>query len=175
MNTLCFKIASMIKRANPQETSSIEIMQYSLSIILNSLLIIFISFFIGWSTGSIATTAIALFGFAILRFISGGKHLKSATACNIISIILCSSLPHITFLSEQHFILINMFSLIIIVIFAPNPDANVHVPLRYYPLLKVLSVLMVSSNLFIQSHVLGLAFFAQSLTIISLPKKETVK
>lgn len=171
MNTLSFRIASIIKRANPQETSSIEIMQYSLNIIFNSVLIVTLSLFIGCLTGSIAATATALFGFAFLRLMSGGKHLKSATACNIISITLCSSLPHITLLSEQHFMTINMFSLIIVLIFAPNPDANVQVPLRYYPLLKIISVLMIVSNLFIHSHVLGLAFLAQSLTIITLPKK----
>lgn len=171
MNILSYKIASLIKQTNPEETSSIEIMQYSLNIILNSLVIVITSLLIGWLTGNVAGTATALFGFAFLRFTSGGKHLKTATACNIISITLCSSLPHLAFLIENHLWIINISSLIIMLIFAPNPDANVPIPLRWYPLLKVVSVLMVTTNFFIHSSVLGLAFLAQSLTVISTPRR----
>ncbi|WP_342478503.1 accessory gene regulator B family protein [Paenibacillus sp. FSL H7-0350] len=171
MNILSNKIASIIKQTNPQETSSIEIMQYSLNIILNSLVIIISSLLIGWFTGSVGETATVLFGFAFLRFMSGGKHLKTATACNAISITLCSSLPHLSFLIENQLWIINLSSFIIMLIFAPNPDANVRIPLRIYPFLKVISLMMVTSNFFICSSVLGLAFFAQSLTVISLPKR----
>ena len=173
MNILSYKIASIIKQANPQETSSIEVMQYALNIILNSLVIVISSLFIGWLTGSFAGTATALFGFAFLRFMSGGKHLKTATACNIISITLCSSLPHLTFLVENHLWIINMSSLILMLLFAPNPDANVQIPVRWYPFMKIISVLMVASNFFILSSVLGLAFLAQSLTVISLARRRT--
>ena len=171
MNILSYKIASIIKQSNPQETSSIEVMQYALNIILNCLVIVTGSLSIGWLTGSIAGTATSLFGFAFLRFMSGGKHLKSAAACNIVSISLCSSLPHLTFLIENHLWIINISSLVLMLIFAPNPDANVQIHVRWYPLMKVISIGMVLSNFFILSSVLGLAFLAQSLTVISIPRR----
>lgn len=171
MNILSYKIALKIKQANPEETSSIEVMQYSLNIILNSLVIVTISLLIGWLTGRFAGTAVALFGFAFLRFVSGGKHLTTAAACNIFSISLCVSIPHLTFIIEDHLWIINILSLIIVLIFAPNPDANVQIPLRWYPLMKVISSLIVLSNFFILSSVLGLAFLAQSLTVISQQRR----
>lgn len=167
MNILSYKLASRIKQSNPQETSSIEIMQYALNIILNSLLIISTSFLIGWLTGSLADTAVSLFSFAILRFFSGGKHLKTATACNIFSILLCSSIPHLSFLIKDHLLIINGLCIVIMLLFAPNPDVNAQVSIRWYPWMKATSVTLVALNFFIHSPVLGLAFSAQSLTVIS--------
>lgn len=173
MNTLSFKIACMIKQANPQETSSIEVMQYALNIILNSLIIIITSLTIGWFTDSLGDTSVSLFSFAILRFFSGGKHLKTAAACNIFSITLCVSIPHFSYLIQDYLWIVNIIILILMLIFAPNPDANAQIPLRWYPLLKIISVLLAVSNFVVHSPVIGLAFLAQSLTVISLERRKS--
>ncbi len=170
MNTLSYKLATIIKQANPQETGSVEVMQYALNLILNSLLIVTVSLLIGWFTGSFAGTAIVLFSFAVLRFFSGGKHLKTAAACNVFTITLCSSLPHISYLFKDNIWLINIASILLILAFAPNPDVNAQIPHHWYPWMKLISALMVGANFLIASDVIALAFFAQCLTIIS-PKK----
>lgn len=174
MNILSYKLAAAIKQANPKETSSIEVMQYALNIILNTLLIVTVSLLIGWFSGSFTSTAITLISFAILRFFSGGRHLKTAAACNIFSITLCSSLPHISYLVQDHLWLINMSTLILILAFAPNPDVNAQISLHWYPWMKLVSGLMVAANFFISSPVLGLAFFAQSLTVISIKNRRSL-
>lgn len=170
MNTLSYKLATIIKQSNPQETGSVEVMQYALNLILNSLLIVIVSLLIGWFTGSFADTAIVLFSFALLRFFSGGKHLKTAAACNVFSITLCSSLPHISYLFTDNLWLINIASLLLILAFAPNPDVNAQIPLHWYPWMKAVSVLLVGSNFLFASNVIALAFFAQCLTIITTKK-----
>ncbi|WP_249899725.1 accessory gene regulator B family protein [Paenibacillus sp. PK3_47] len=172
MNTLSYRIASLIKQANPQETSSIEVMQYALNIILNSLLIVTGSLFIGLLTGSLPTTAAALFSFGIIRFFSGGRHLTTAAACNIFSITLCASIPHLAFLIENHLWIINIICWIIMLIFAPNPDANANIPLHWYPWMKVIALLLVSANFFVHSAVIGLAFLVQSLTLIPMKRRD---
>ncbi|WP_019909697.1 accessory gene regulator B family protein [Paenibacillus sp. HW567] len=172
MNIFSYKLAATIKRSNPQETSSIEIMQYALNIILNTLLIIITSLIIGWATGSLTDTAVSLFSFAVLRSFSGGLHLKTATACNIFSITLCTSIPHLSFLIKDHLWIYNAFSLFLMLLFAPNPDANVQISQRSYPLMKLIAVLLVATNFFIHSSVLGLAFLAQSLTVIPLERRK---
>lgn len=170
MNTLSHRLAAAIKQANPEETSSIEVMQYALSIILNSLLIVTFSLLIGWFTGEISNTAIALSSFAILRFFSGGRHLKTAAACNFFSITLCTLLPHLAPSITDTLWVFNVVSLILILAFAPNPDVNAQIPLHWYPWMKLISVLMVAANFFIASSVIGLAFVVQSLTVITLKK-----
>ncbi|WP_313639791.1 accessory gene regulator B family protein [Paenibacillus sp.] len=166
MNHLAFRIVSAIKKTNPEQTHSIEVMQYALSIILNTLFIITVSLLIGGFTGQLMGTLIALLSFGLLRMCSGGAHLKTARACNITSIFICSLIPHLTSLSHSYLIWINLFSLISMVLFAPNPDRNAQLSKDWYLGLKLLSIMLVLSNFWINSSVIGLAFFIQSLTVI---------
>lgn len=166
MNSLANRIAITIKNANPEETHSVEVMQYSLGIILNTLLIIAGTAIIGFISGTFAECITFLFCFSILRLASGGHHLKTAMACNIVTTILSTLLPSLIIFSDSALWIANTISLIIIVIFAPNPDKNARIPTSIYPLLKLISILMVSSNFFLQSAVIGLAFIVQSLTVI---------
>lgn len=171
METLAYKIANSIKKLNPEETHSIEIMQYSLAIILNTLLIFMTSALLGWVTGKLEETIIVFFSLSLLRMLSGGVHFRTARACNIFSIMVCTLIPHFSSYTIDFIWLTNCLSLVIIILFAPNPDPNSQIPLRLYPVLKVLSILIVTTNFFITSSVIGLVFLVQSLTIIPLQRR----
>ncbi|MFC6649843.1 accessory gene regulator B family protein [Paenibacillus rhizoplanae] len=93
MNLLASRIAVKIKNANPEETHSIEIMQYSLGIIFNTLLIIVSTAIISLTWGHFAESITFLLCFSILRLASGGFHLKTTMACNIVTILLSTLLP----------------------------------------------------------------------------------
>ncbi|MBW4081787.1 accessory gene regulator ArgB-like protein [Paenibacillus sp. S150] len=175
MNILANKIAVAIKRANPEQTHSIEIMQYSLGILLNTLFSFAVSLLIAWLTGKTAETLLFFFSFAILRMCSGGFHLKTALACNTVSIVLCTTLPHFSVLPANIVIILNCFNLLTMLLFAPSPDVNVKISATAAPLLKAISVLLVGCNFFIGSSVIGLAFFTQSLTVITLKGRETIE
>ncbi|AIQ53801.1 accessory gene regulator ArgB-like protein [Paenibacillus sp. FSL R7-0331] len=172
MNTLSHKIAAAIKKANPEETYSVEIMQYSLGIILNTLLIITATAMIGLLTGHFGEFMTFLLSCSILRLTSGGFHLKTARACNLFSILLCTLIPYLFSFSGAALTVINMTSLLIMLLFAPNPDTNARMPVKLYPLLKIISILLVSLNFFIHSSVIGLAFIVQSLTVIPWIRRE---
>lgn len=171
MNTLSHKIALTINKHNPEHTSSIEVMQYALNIIMNTLLILIISLLVGLFTGRLIETALVLLSFSTLRFFSGGAHLKTAKACNIFSIILCTAIPHLVFFVKDLFWIVNGISLILMFLFAPHPDMNAQIPSNRYPVMKLISILLVFSNFFIYSSVIGLAFLAQSLTVIPLKRR----
>ncbi|MDF9840459.1 accessory gene regulator B [Paenibacillus sp. PastF-1] len=172
MNTIPNRIAVAIKRANPEETSSVEVMQYSLGIILNTLFIIIATATVGLLTGHFGKFMTFLLSCSILRLTSGGFHLKTARACNLFSIGLCTLIPYLFSFSGMTLTIINIISLLIMLLFAPNPDKNARMPLRIYPLLKLLSVLLVILNFFIHSSVIGLAFIVQSLTVIPWIRRE---
>lgn len=174
MNTLAYRIAVAIKKADPDRTHSIEVMQYSLAILLNTGLIVAASLFIGWSTGELASTLLVLIGLGGLRMASGGTHFKSVWACNIVSVLLCAGIPHVPVYPETLLFLINLTNLTVMIAFAPRPDANVAIPAKMYPLLKWTSIGLVSSNFIIGSHVIGLAFLVQSLTVIPWRKGGTI-
>ncbi|MBP2111378.1 accessory gene regulator ArgB-like protein [Paenibacillus silagei] len=173
MNLLANKIAISIKNANPEETHSVEIMQYSLGIILNTLLIIVSTAVIGLFAGRFAECMLFLLSFCTLRLASGGFHLKTAMACNIATTLLSTLLPSLIILSESGFWVASSFSLIMMILFAPNPDRNARIPASIYPLLKLISIVMVFTNFFLQSTVLGLAFLVQSLTVIPWTRRQT--
>lgn len=173
MNSLAYKIAVSIKNANPEETHSIEVMQYSLGIIINTLIIIVFTAIIGLTLGSFTDCLIFLLFFCALRLSSGGFHLKTALACNIVTTLLSTTLPTFVTLSNSALWFANILSLIIIITFAPNPDKNARIPASIYPLLKLVSIAIVLSNFFLHSTVIGLAFLIQSLTIIPWIRRRT--
>ncbi|WP_379128870.1 accessory gene regulator ArgB-like protein [Paenibacillus sp. sgz500958] len=172
MNTLAYKIALMIKRANPEQTHSVEVMNYALGIILNTMFIIVISGLIGLITGAWHETMLFLCAFSILRLCSGGFHMKTARACNVISILLCTITPYFSSLLDETVFGINLFCLTAMILFAPQPDIHSQIPKKLYPTLKILSVLLVGSNFVLNSSVIGLAFLAQSLTVIFAKREE---
>ncbi|AJS61748.1 hypothetical protein UB51_25650 [Paenibacillus sp. IHBB 10380] len=173
MKTLAYRIAESIKRTDPERTHSIEVMQYALGIILNTLFIFITSLLLGWATGRMGDTLLVFFAIAILRMCSGGTHLKSVWACNIVSIVICTGIPLLSLLFDDVLLYINAVSLVVMLLFAPRPDANVHISRGAYPWLKVISVLLVALNFIIGSSVVGLAFLVQSLTIIPLRRRKT--
>ncbi|WP_420800401.1 accessory gene regulator ArgB-like protein [Paenibacillus piscarius] len=173
MNSLANRIAVSIKEANPEETHSVEVMEYSLGIILNTLLIIVCTAIIGLFLGHFAECTAFLFCFCILRLSSGGFHLKTALACNIVTTLLSTILPTFVTLSTSALWIANILSLIIIITFAPNPDKNARIPASIYPLLKLVSIAIVLSNFFLHSAVIGLAFLIQSLTVIPWTRRRT--
>ncbi|MFC3745742.1 accessory gene regulator ArgB-like protein [Paenibacillus sp. GCM10012306] len=171
MNKLAYKISSLIKNTNPEETSSVEVMQYALNIILNSILIFLGTLLISWLLGNLNESIIFIIFFSSLRFLSGGFHLKTATACNIVTILLCTLTPYLITFPNNRVWIINLISLLIMFLFAPNPDKNAQIQPQLYPTLKILSIILVSLNFFISSTVIGLAFLVQSLTIIPLKRR----
>ncbi|MEK3878719.1 MULTISPECIES: accessory gene regulator ArgB-like protein [unclassified Paenibacillus] len=173
MNLLANRIAVTIKNANPEETHSIEIMQYALGIILNTLLIIVSTAVIGLIAGRLTECLTFLLSFCFLRLASGGFHLKTAMACNIVTTLLSTLLPSLIAFSEFGLWIANSASLLIMILFAPNPDKNARIPASIYPILKLVSIVMVSSNFLLQSTVLGLAFLVQSLTVIPWTRRQT--
>ncbi|WP_397386730.1 accessory gene regulator ArgB-like protein [Paenibacillus sp. MMS20-IR301] len=166
LNSLALKISIAIKRINPEETVSIEIMKYSLGIILNTLLTFIVSLSIGFILGNFFDTLIFYISLSLLRVFSGGIHLKTAAACNIVTILICCMTPYLFQLSDNQLLYGTILCIILMLLFAPNPDKNTQIPKKWYPLLKSISLILVGLNFFIGSSVIGLAFLVQSVTII---------
>lgn len=165
------KLALSIKQANPEKTSSTEVMTFSLILLLNALAIITCSLIIGGLTGKLVETAVTLFSFALLKFFSGGIHLKSSDTCAMVSIIGMSLLPHIP-IYDSWVLWMTSISLVIIILFAPaNMHKKARIPEKYYPLLKIISILIVASNFIINSDILAKVFILQAAMLIPLKRR----
>jgi accessory gene regulator B len=166
IENISFRIASIIKNANEENTASIEVMKYGVSILLNGIIISALSLFFGFLFGKPTETLLTMISFVMLRMASGGYHFKTANQCIIISILLMSGLPFIPINDRIEEILL-IISLIIVAVKAPsNIEMQSRIPKQYYPLLKLISALFILANFFIGSDIITKAFFIQSLLLL---------
>ncbi|WP_310550171.1 accessory gene regulator B family protein [Paenibacillus glufosinatiresistens] len=166
MRTIAFKIATAIKSANPEETASIAVLQYALSIIINSSVILIVSLVFGYISKAFMDTFITLCAVFLIRFFSGGAHFKSTTVCNLFSILLCITIPHISHFFYVPVFWLNFIFLMIVLLFAPRMDKNTLLSKNLHPYWKATSVILVLTNFDFNSPSIGLVFLVQSLFLI---------
>jgi len=173
VNTLAKRLAIGIKQVVPEAPQSVEVLSYALSFILNALYIIGASLLISLFTGKVQEVIIVLIGYALLRQVSGGIHLKSGTLCIIISTAGATALSFVSF-NHNVLLLVTAISLLLALVYAPSRiDKQTRIPSKYYPLLKLISLVIISSSFFIGSAVLASAFLLQSLTLIRKKEVQT--
>jgi accessory gene regulator B len=167
IDSMAEKIALSIKKTNEENTASVAVMKFALIIFINTFSTIFFAMLIGLLTSKPLETVLALFAYALLRIFSGGYHFKSSAQCILVSAVTISVIPHVPLNSIwSSYLLISSF--IIVSIFAPSNIKDVtRIPEKYYFVFKIISIIIVSSNFFINSYILTLAFFLQSITLLS--------
>ena len=164
---LALNMAVKIKRNIPDHTASVSVLKYSLAIILNTAFIIIGSLIISLFTGKTTNVLILLVAFALLRQVSGGIHLKSGTACAVVTTAVFTVL---SFFDANLFYtqIINSISFVLVLTYAPSRIREQYkLPKRYYPLLKVIAALFIIGSFIIHSPTLAICFLVQSLTLIS--------
>lgn len=171
IETLALRIAESIKRAEPDKTASVAVMQYALIGILNNLVTLLFLVIIGILTGALAETIFGLTMFALLRFFSGGLHLRSAMHCSIFSTLALSVAPHIP-MTREWVIGAGIVTIVILAIFAPsNIQGHARIPEKYFPLLKIVSILIASTNFLMMSSAIAIVFLIQAITTIRFERR----
>ncbi len=164
VEALALRIAEAIKKIEPDKTASVKVMKFSLELIMNSLITFFLIGVVGLITGAFGKTMMGLGAFMILRFFSGGLHLRKAMHCSLLSTLLIAAAPHIS-LSEPLIIVIGGANLILMLIFAPaNIEGHARVQRKYFPLLKLISVALVSINFVFLSSTIAWVHLIQAAT-----------
>jgi accessory gene regulator B len=159
------QIAVAIKKNVPDHPTSIAVMKHSLSFVLNTVFIISLSLLIALFTNRISEAALALLTYAILRQVSGGAHLKSGMLCVVVSTLMITVISLMSFNAEIVLIL-NVITVILALVLSPKIHRRTRIKLQYYPLLKMISVLIICTNFYFESPVLATAFFIQTLSLI---------
>ncbi|RNB59453.1 hypothetical protein EDM57_04740 [Brevibacillus gelatini] len=166
IEALAYKIAVKIKSINPNETSSIEVMKFSLIMLIGTGSAIFLSLLLASLLGSALETIIVLISFVSLRFFSGGFHFKSAELCTIFSVIGAVLIPYVP-VSDKNVFVITLISIFITALLAPiGVNQSKFFTKKHDPLLKLISIFIILLNLIIESDILAVTFFVQSLTLV---------
>lgn len=166
IDQLASRMAVAIKRSAADHPASVDVLTFSLIAILNGLSIVLLTMAVSLATGKPGEAAAALVGYALLRQMSGGIHLKSGDLCVVVSVLALTAMSFARF-DDSAVIGLTAAAAFLALIFSPSRiDGQTRIPRKYYPLLKVLSVLTVASNFLFMSSVLAVAFMVQCLTLI---------
>lgn len=163
------RITKKMKSLNPDNTGTVKDMATGLVIIINGLIIIFIVVITGILSDLLLQSLLAIFSFILLRFFSGGYHVKSSLFCSVISSLILISIPYIQ-IDNQYLLALTVFTFVIILLFAPSQmEDNVTLAKKYYLKFKMISLLIVSSNFLLQSELLAITFLIQCFLVIFHP------
>ncbi|WP_371318182.1 accessory gene regulator B family protein [Paenibacillus elgii] len=159
------KITKTIHKNYPYAASE-KVLIYSLSLLINTLTAVLATLLFCFFTGHLSEAIITIMTFLLLRYISGGFHLKSSVACCIFSTCLLIGLSHVNFEYLKYGLILDIASIIIFLFKAPEGLENVsRINPKFYPLLKILSVLCVGTNLYLHYSLLSAIFIAQAFTL----------
>ncbi|TVX91535.1 accessory gene regulator ArgB-like protein [Cohnella terricola] len=160
------KLAVSIKHAAPDHPASIEVLKFPIVAFINAISIVILSIGVALLTNRMTETIIALVGYALLRQVSGGIHIKSGELCILVSVFMITIFSMADF-TQPILMILNSISLLLVILFAPSRIENqTRIPPKYYPILKIISALMISTNFLFNSSVLSAAYFVQSMTLI---------
>ncbi|WP_256760865.1 accessory gene regulator ArgB-like protein [Cohnella sp. WQ 127256] len=163
-------IASYLKKEIPEDTPSIAVMNYSLYIIIHSLFTVVIITIISLSLNVFFETFIGLLFFVALRVFGGGYHLHNSNVCTVLTVIVICASPFIP-ISITWLIIVNIFNLVLVSIYAPrNFKGYARIPEKYYPVMKLITLLIVGSNFYWMSSTLLMVSLCYSIFLIPSQK-----
>ncbi|MBB6633765.1 accessory gene regulator B family protein [Cohnella thailandensis] len=169
---LALSIATSIKKVDEDQTPSIEVMKFSLITILHTLFTMVIIIIVGLVLGKPWVTLYGLLYFMLLRFFSGGYHLHSSLWCSVLSVVLMCAAPFIS-LSNDLIIIGNIVNLVMMAIFAPsNIKGFAQIPEKFFPILKLVSIVIVGANFFMKDPTLTIVAIFQSVLLLFKNGKE---
>jgi accessory gene regulator B len=158
--------ATKLKKAVPEHPASIAVIKFALQLFIETILTLLTAVVISSFTNKTIETLIVLIAFAILRAVSGGFHFKTAAAC-ILSTSIGANIAAFSQFNDTVILVMGGTSLLLAAIFAPSKIENqTRIPKKYYPALKIISLVIISTNFLFMSSILASAFLIQSITLI---------
>lgn len=160
------KMARGIKQRAPEHPATLAVLKHSLAILINTFSILVLTLVLGIVTEHLYETLAVLISFSALRMVSGGLHLRSGTWCVIVTTAMVLLVSHVGMTASLTW-KITALSFILATAFAPTDiQKQSRIPRKYYPVLKVLSMILVSVNFFLGSPVVAASFLVQTLLLI---------
>lgn len=171
IHNIANKLAIFLLKRSPGNQYSIEVIQFSLILILNIIFTVIYSLTIAFFLNHFYDTLVLLISSYFLRQYSGGFHMAKSWQCIISTILLSNIIPYIYL---PHFItlILTIISIILVYMFAPSRiESDTIIPKEKYPLLRSKSALIISLNFIILSPILSVTFLLQSLSLITFNRK----
>ncbi|GIP21360.1 accessory gene regulator ArgB-like protein [Paenibacillus sp. J22TS3] len=168
LEALSKHISRRIKQSDPHGPVSLEVMEYQLGIWLNTLCALLLTIMLGWACGILPESITALAAFYIVRRYSGGVHMRSLTACTIVSSLLFVLIPFVP-LDTSMTLMVTGIAVVLFLLYSPNifEERN---PSAIDPYLKIISCMLVAANFLIQSSEIAWSCAVQAILLLPLWK-----
>ena len=169
VNDLAEKIATSIHNNSTEPSSSVNVIKHALINLMNYIIIVSIVEVICIFTGDFLHSLIPLIAFPILRYFSGGLHLKHPNACNILTSVFMLTSVYLPINFWYTGVVLNVIALWITLLRAPTNISRFTE--NQYPALKIAAACVIGINFLIQSPLLSIIFFLQALTLLKSLQK----
>lgn len=160
------KMAREIKLRSPEHPATVAVLRHSLAILINTFSILVLTTVLGILTNHLNETFVVLASFAALRMVSGGRHLRSGTWCVIVTTAMVVLVSHVEMTANWTWG-VTAISFFLAARFAPTDiQKQSRIPRKYYPVLKILSIILISVNFLLGSPVAAAGFLVQAMLLI---------
>ncbi|TVY01299.1 accessory gene regulator B family protein [Cohnella terricola] len=166
---LADNLAVRIHSANPDHSVSLPVQKFAIETIILNSIIVTVSLVIGSLLTQASQVFLALIAFLLLRFITGGRHFSSPTACIATTIIAFNMIPFIAQYAQSTSVIfaLTLGSLLLCIVFAPQGKRSI---VKQHHIIKLAGGAIITVNFFVMSPVLSIAFFLQAATLIHFRK-----
>ncbi|MBW7477659.1 accessory gene regulator B family protein [Paenibacillus oenotherae] len=172
MQTIAYKLALGLKNRVPSHHGSVAVFQFAFEVLLNIIGALMLTLFISLFTGQILATCLALTALAALRMVSGGAHFKYSSLCTLVTAIV-ANFASLSDFPAIYVVVATSISVVIALIYAPSRiEEQTRIPKKYFPVLKLISVILIASNYLIGSSIIAVTFLIQSLTLIRKKRRK---
>lgn len=166
METIAYKLAQGLKNRVPSHPGSVEVYRFAFEALFNIINPVILALLVSLFTGQILTTCLSLCAMASLRMISGGAHFKKPWLCTLFT-ATTAVVASISNLEPTYIMVATSVSILLALIYCPSRiEGQTRIPSKYFPLLRLMAVMLIASNFLIGSSVIAVTFLIQSLTLI---------
>lgn len=166
IDRMALSVAESIKKVDAERTPSVDVMKFSLYILIHTLFTVILICIVSLIDGKFLLTIAGLGYLMLLRQFSGGYHVHSSWLCTILSVILVSLAPFVP-LDTTYIYLLTAVNAVMMLLFAPSHMKGYsRVPEKYYVVLKIIAFLIVCANFGFTSATLSIVALFQSILLI---------
>lgn len=158
------KTTQRLKKYDTNNEYDAAEIEWQLGIYLNYVFTIIFTMIFGTIVDRLLESIIVMTLFVLIRMFSGGVHMKSLTACALVSAGLFAVIPLIT-TNQSMVTTFNILNIIIYAFYAPNSfeDRN---PSKLDEYKKSICIIVVGSNFLFNNELIALSFAAQAFLIM---------
>lgn len=165
LDSLAVKLAGFIK-SNYENSSSIEKLTYSSIILLNTLFSVIVSMLVCMATGNLLRFVIVFVVLTIVRYFTGGAHMRSSLSCALFTTVALIAVVHIDYDYHVYGYIADAISLMIFAVRAPSGIDVIRKvsPQKKYGI-KIISLLVIATNFYFNFSLLSSIILLQAVSM----------